>query len=52
MLSLSKMWLEAYRHGIAVALLIPVSSPDATDRHEEKNARTPDVHRVSLCPGT
>lgn len=35
---------------IAVGLLVPVSGSNATDGHKEKNACTPDVHCVPLCP--
>jgi hypothetical protein len=38
------------REEIGIGLLVPISGTNATDRHEEKNARAPDKHRVSLCP--
>lgn len=47
----AKAQSEAYQQNFAVALLVPISSSDATHRREEENTRTPDVHRASLCPG-
>ena len=37
---------------VSDVLLVPISSSDATDRDEKKDTCTPDVHGVSLCPGT
>jgi len=48
----SKMLSEAYHQKVSIALLVPIPSSDATHRHEEKDACAPDMHRVSLCPGT
>jgi len=48
----SKVWSETHREKVAVGLLVPIPSSDATDRNEEKNACAPDMHRVSLGPGT
>lgn len=47
-----KAWSEGHQQKVAIALLVPIPSSNATHRHEEKDARAPDMHRVSLCPGT
>ena len=47
----SKARSETYQQGVAATLLVPISGSDATHGREEKNARAPDVHRASLCPG-